>query len=202
MYRVFEALDELSAIVEEARGVPMTAGCVVPRGDVLELDNGERTMIATGNAQSAIYNFEREVEPGKKEIVPVFGAADKIHYFDNNRLVRYTNNVKIRQGTDQIDSVKADATLDADYKMTRFVAEQEVVLTQPQRTGKGNQLDYNATSDEAVLTGNLATIEDREHDTTSKGARLTLHLRDARITATDEGGTKRVKTVHRIKKRS
>ena len=37
MYRVFEALDELSAIVEEARGVPMTSGCVVPRGDVLEL---------------------------------------------------------------------------------------------------------------------------------------------------------------------
>ncbi|MCB1289085.1 MAG: DivIVA domain-containing protein, partial [Mycobacterium sp.] len=26
MYRVFEALDELSGIVEEARGVPMTAG--------------------------------------------------------------------------------------------------------------------------------------------------------------------------------
>ena len=37
MCRVFEALDELGAIVEEARGVPMTAGCVVPRGDVLEL---------------------------------------------------------------------------------------------------------------------------------------------------------------------
>lgn len=37
MYRVFEALDELVTIVEEARGVPMTSGCVVPRGDVLEL---------------------------------------------------------------------------------------------------------------------------------------------------------------------
>ena len=37
MYRVFEALDELVTIVEEARGVPMTASCVVPRGDVLEL---------------------------------------------------------------------------------------------------------------------------------------------------------------------
>ena len=37
VYRVFEALNELGAIVEEARGVPMTAGCVVPRGDVLEL---------------------------------------------------------------------------------------------------------------------------------------------------------------------
>ena len=37
MYRVFEALDELVTIVEEARGLPMTAYCVVPRGDVLEL---------------------------------------------------------------------------------------------------------------------------------------------------------------------
>ena len=37
MYRVFEALDELVTICEEARGVPMTTSCVVPRGDVLEL---------------------------------------------------------------------------------------------------------------------------------------------------------------------
>ena len=37
MYRVFESLDALVTIVEEARGVPMTANCVVPRGDVLEL---------------------------------------------------------------------------------------------------------------------------------------------------------------------
>jgi lipopolysaccharide export system protein LptA len=85
--------------------------------------------------------------------------------------------------------------------MTRFVAQREVVLTQPLRVGKGNQLEYTAATDEAVLTGNLATIEDREHDATSRGARLTLQLRDAKITATDEGGTKRVKTTHRIKKR-
>ncbi|MGX7824885.1 DivIVA domain-containing protein [Actinokineospora sp. 24-640] len=37
MYKVFEAIDELVTILEEARGVPMTSGCVVPRGDVLEL---------------------------------------------------------------------------------------------------------------------------------------------------------------------
>ena len=30
MYRVFEALDELVTSVEEARGLPMTASCVVP----------------------------------------------------------------------------------------------------------------------------------------------------------------------------
>ncbi|WP_184675494.1 ATP synthase F0 subunit B [Saccharothrix violaceirubra] len=45
MYRVFEALDELVTIVEEARGVPMTSGCVVPRGDVLELLDDVRDAI-------------------------------------------------------------------------------------------------------------------------------------------------------------
>ncbi|GAA2855016.1 DivIVA domain-containing protein [Pseudonocardia halophobica] len=37
VYRVFESLDALVTVVEEARGVPMTANCVVPRGDVLDL---------------------------------------------------------------------------------------------------------------------------------------------------------------------
>ncbi|MDT7576891.1 MAG: hypothetical protein QOH17_3224, partial [Pseudonocardiales bacterium] len=37
MYRVFESLDALVTVVEEARGVPMTGNCVVPRGDVLVL---------------------------------------------------------------------------------------------------------------------------------------------------------------------
>jgi cell division septum initiation protein DivIVA len=37
VYRVFETLDALVTVVEEARGLPMTATCVVPRGDVLDL---------------------------------------------------------------------------------------------------------------------------------------------------------------------
>jgi cell division septum initiation protein DivIVA len=37
VYRVFETLDALVTVVEEARGLPMTATCVVPRGDLLDL---------------------------------------------------------------------------------------------------------------------------------------------------------------------
>lgn len=37
MYRVFETLDDLVQMVEEAYGVPMTANCMVPRRDVLVL---------------------------------------------------------------------------------------------------------------------------------------------------------------------
>ena len=45
MYRVFEALDELVTLCEDARGVPMTTSCVVPRGDVLELLDDVREAI-------------------------------------------------------------------------------------------------------------------------------------------------------------
>ncbi len=45
VYRVFEALDQVVTIVEEARGLPMTSNCVVPRGDVLELLDDVRDAI-------------------------------------------------------------------------------------------------------------------------------------------------------------
>lgn len=37
MYRVFQALDDLIAMIEEARNIPMTNNCVVPRQDSLLL---------------------------------------------------------------------------------------------------------------------------------------------------------------------
>jgi lipopolysaccharide export system protein LptA len=170
------------------------------RGDTLELDNNERTMIAAGGVQSALYSVEREVEPGRKEIVPVFASADRMHYFDERRLVRYAGRVKLRQGTDQIEAAQAEATMDEGHKMKGFLAQQNVVLTQPMRRGTGDRLDYTAATDTAVLTGTLAQLEDRERGVVTKGASLTLHLRDARIAASDEGGTKRVRTTHRIKR--
>jgi lipopolysaccharide transport protein LptA len=157
-------------------------------------------MIAAGSVQSALYSLEREVEPGRKEVVPVFATADQMNYFDRPRHVRYTGRVKLKQGTDQIDAATAEAVLDDEYKLTSFTARQNVVLTQPARRGTGDRLDYTAATDTAVLTGNLAYLEDRERDIVTKGATLTLHLRDARIAASDESGTKRVRTTHRIKR--
>ena len=37
MFHVFEALDELVAMIEEARGLPMSSQCMVPRSDALLL---------------------------------------------------------------------------------------------------------------------------------------------------------------------
>ncbi|MBI1760514.1 MAG: LPS export ABC transporter periplasmic protein LptC [Acidobacteria bacterium] len=170
------------------------------RGDNMELDKGERAMHAWGNVQSAFYGMEREIEKGKKEIVPVFVSAEKLDYADESRTAHYEGKVKIRQGSDQIDAAVADALMDQENKLSKMTATREVVLTQPQRRGQGDLLVYTAADDAAVLTGNLAQVEDREREVTTKGARLTLHLRDARIEADDVSGTKRVKTTHRIQR--
>jgi len=45
VYRVFEALDELGAMWKKPAALPMTAGCVVPRGDVLELIDANQDAI-------------------------------------------------------------------------------------------------------------------------------------------------------------
>ncbi|ADG97338.1 conserved hypothetical protein [Segniliparus rotundus DSM 44985] len=67
VYRVFEALEELGAIVEEARSVPMTSNCVVPRGDVLELidDIREALPADVDDAQDVLDQRDRLLEEAR-----------------------------------------------------------------------------------------------------------------------------------------
>jgi lipopolysaccharide export system protein LptA len=173
------------------------------RAEYIELDKGERTMTAWNNAQSGFYNFEREVEKGRKEIVPVFASSDRIIYTDANRTAHYEGSVKIRQGTDRIDSATADAVLDEENKLISLTASKDVVMTQPSRRATGDQVVYTAATDTAILTGNFAMVEDHERVAVTRSPKLTLHLRDARIEANDDnnvgsGVKRRVKTTHRI----
>jgi len=168
--------------------------------ETIELDRNERQMQAWNNVQSALYSIERELEDKRKEVVPTFVSADQMSYRDETRTVHYEGKVRIRQGTDRIDAAVADAIMDEENKLTQMTASREVVLTQPQRRGTGDRIEYAAVDETAVLTGNLAEVEDRERGVTTKGARLTLHLRDARIEANSESGAKRVRTTHRIQR--
>ena len=172
------------------------------RSDNMELDNGERMLTAWGNAQSAFYDFEREVDKNRKEVVPVFATADKIVYTDANRTAHYEGTVKVKQGTDQIDAAVADAVMDEQHKLVQLTASNNVVVTQPQRRATGDQVVYTAATDTAILTaaaGKMAIVEDKERDAVTKSEKLTLHLRDARIEAGSESGSKkRVRTTHRI----
>jgi lipopolysaccharide export system protein LptA len=77
-----------------------------------------------------------------------------------------------------------------------------VVLMQPTRKGTGDWLQYTAADEIAILKGNPARVDDTEQGNT-QGARLTMNIRDSRVTADDPRGPLspgRVRSTHKIKK--
>jgi lipopolysaccharide export system protein LptA len=159
-------------------------------------------MEATGHVQTAIYNAKKRVE-NNNEVVPVFAAADSMFYSDPDRTIHYEGNVDIKQGTDRLTSGVADVYLTKETnEMEKTVAQRSVVLTQPNRKGTGEWVEYTSASEIAVLKGNPARVEDIEKGNT-EGNRLTLSMKEGRVTADDARGPQspgRVRSTHKIRK--
>lgn len=170
------------------------------RADQIDLDRAARTLHAVGKAQSAYYQLEREIEKGRKQVVPVFASADQIRYDDGSRRTFYNGEVKIRQGSDSIEATTAEALMDQEHRLLEMVATGQIVLTQPERIARGERLVYNFTGGQATLTGKPASVEDRQQQVQTTGERLVLNSRDGRFEAGDDrAGRSRVRTTHQIK---
>ena len=170
------------------------------RGDKLTIYRNEKKMDANGRVQSAVYNARRK---DSSAIVPVFATADSMFYSDPNRLLHYESNVDIRQGSDRITSAVADVYLNKENnEMEKTIAQRNVVLTQPNRKGTGDWVEYTAANEVAVLKGNPARVDDAEKGNT-EGARLTVYMREDRVVADDARGPRspgRVRSTHKVKK--
>jgi lipopolysaccharide export system protein LptA len=172
------------------------------RGDKLVLYVNDKRMEATGHVQTAIYNAKKRVE-NNNEVVPVFAAADSMFYTDPDRTIHYEGNVDIKQGTDRLTSGVADVYLTKETnEMEKTVAQRNVVLTQPNRKGTGEWVEYTSASEIAVLKGNPARVEDMVQGNT-EGNRLTLSMKEGKVTADDARGPQspgRVRSTHKIRK--
>ncbi|MGI8733283.1 MAG: LPS export ABC transporter periplasmic protein LptC [Pyrinomonadaceae bacterium] len=170
------------------------------RGDKLTLYINEKKMDAHGRVQSAVYNA-RQKDAGAS--VPVFASADSMFYSDPNRLLHYESNVDIRQAPDRITSGVADVYLAKDSnEMEKTVAQKNVVLTQPNRKGVGDWMQYTTSDEVAILKGNPARVDDAEQGNT-EGPRLTVYTRDGRVVSDDPRGPQspgRVRTTHKVRK--
>jgi lipopolysaccharide export system protein LptA len=111
--------------------------------------------------------------------------------------------VDIKQGTDRLTGGVADVYLAKDTnEMEKTVAQRNVVLIQPNRRGAGDWVEYMAATEVAILKGNPARVEDIEQGNT-EGPRLTLSVRDSKVTADDPRGPLspgRVRSTHKIRK--
>jgi len=172
------------------------------RADKLNIYANDKRMDASGHVQTALYNSKRRIEGNVTEI-PVFGSSDSMFYSDADRLIHYEGSVDIKQGTDRLTAGVADVYLARDTNdMEKTVAERNVVMTQPTRRGTGDWVEYTAANEVAILKGNPARVDDTEQGNT-EGARLTLNIRDNKVTADDTRGPLspgRVRSTHKIKK--
>jgi LPS export ABC transporter protein LptC/lipopolysaccharide transport protein LptA len=173
------------------------------RGDKINLYVNSKTMDASGHVQTGIYNSKRQVD-GNSVVVPVFASSDALSYSDPDRTIHYEGNVDIKQGTDRMTSGVADVyLLKETNEMDKTIAQRNVVLTQPNRKGVGDWVQYTAADEVAVLKGNPARVEDTEKGNT-EGGRLTLSIRDSKVTADDARGPLspgRIRTTHKINKK-
>lgn len=172
------------------------------RADKLTIYVNDKRMDGNGHVQSQIYNARRRVE-GASSTVPVFATGDSMTYSDVARTLHYQGNVDIRQGTDRLTSEVADVYLQKESsEVEKTIAQRNVVMTQPNRKGTGDWVQYTSADEVAVLKGNPARVEDADKGST-EGNRLTVYMRDGRVVADDVRGSQapgRIKSTHKVKK--
>jgi lipopolysaccharide transport protein LptA len=170
------------------------------RADSFVIDQRAGTFDADGNVQSMLFKAKRK-ENGRESDVPIYAAAKKMSYSRNGRVLKYDSDVDVRQGTDRITSGTATAYLDEKNELSRTVAENNVVITQPGRRATGDFAEYNVAGDNVVLRGNPATIDDKENGA-SQSSQLIVYMSEHRVLA--DGRSKqnpagRTRSVYKVK---
>lgn len=128
---VHEKLDELTAIVEHARSMPMSASCVVNRGEVLALLEEIRELLPEEfrHAQMLLADRESVVDEGRREAQRLLVAAEQ------ERLALTSETEVVSEAQRQAQRIQAEAAAEAqrmrgevdDYVDTKL-ANFEVVL--------------------------------------------------------------------------
>ena len=171
--------------------------------------SGERMLIkqkqgqffTDGNVKSLLYDAERR-ENGKVSRQPVYAAANKMNYSRENNSIHYEGDVDIRQGTDRITSGIANVFLDKNNELKQTVAEQNVVITSPNRKAVGDWAQYTAENEVVILRGNPARVDDAEQGST-QNAQLTVYMRENKFVGEGNVQSKesgRIRSVYKIKK--
>jgi lipopolysaccharide export system protein LptA len=131
---------------------------------------------------------------------PISITAAKLTYADSERKVHYEGGV-LAKGADFTTSAKtADAyllarsqtsnsqSLGGPGQLDHMVAENDVVIQQPNRRADGQKLVYTAAEDKFVLTGGAPSIFDAEQGKIT-GVSLTFFRRDDRVLVEGEAST-------------
>lgn len=148
MYRVFESLDALVTVVEEARSLPMTSNCVVPRGEVLELLDDVREAIPgeLDDAQDVLDRRDELVDDAAQEAEQTRASAQA----DADQM--------LAEAREEAERTVAEARAEAEQAVARARHEAERAIAEGRR-------QYTDLTDRAEAEADrIATAGRAAHD--------------------------------------
>ena len=166
----------------------------------IEFDRDHRSMIAGGTAASQTVSTvlvqndrvqaDRSEQSTQAKPTLVAITSARLTYADNERKAHFEGDVAAKEADVTITAKKMDAFLQARGssnqslseagKLDKIVAQDQVVITQPDRRATGDLLTYTAADDKFVLTGGPPSIFDAEHGKIT-GVSLTFFRHDDRV---------------------
>jgi lipopolysaccharide export system protein LptA len=175
----------------------------IVEAESIEFDRDHRSMVALGSEASKTVstvlvqndgsnNSSNKSSAGNKSEKPTLIAitSTRLTYADNERKAHFEGDVVAKGADFTVTAKKMDAFLQARGpdnnsasvagKLDKVVAQDQVVVTQPDRHANGDLLIYTASNDKFVLTGGPPSIFDAERGKIT-GVSLTFFRHDDRV---------------------
>lgn len=156
MYRVFQALDELNAMIEDARSLPMTANCVVPRHESLLLLDDIRDSFPgeLDDAQDVLDQRDRVLADADATARDTVGRADA-EAERTLREAREDADAMLADAKSRADRMVAEATGHADGIVGDARAEAAELLDRARREAESTTTRARAEAERLVEQANL-----------------------------------------------
>jgi lipopolysaccharide transport protein LptA len=170
-------------------------------------DDTEQKPAATVKLKPVVATSEEQAQSGKDAPVFTMVYAPEMLYSDTTRVARYTGGVKLLRNRMTVTSKELTAYLtpktpeNDDSSLDRAIANGSVTVHYVRednrtRTGTGDQCEYSAKEDKAILTGGDPTMVDSFKGVT-RGTKLTYFNQDDHLLV--DGGSKQAFTEMRKK---
>jgi len=150
-----EKLNTAIAIVEEARGVPLSASCVVHRGEMLEILEGARDFLPAdlSGAEDIIAKRDQIIEDGRTSAESMIATARE----DVSRMVEQTSIVQAARDEaqrilDEARDVAEDERREVEAYIDGRIATLEVILNKTMEAVARGRERLEGADDKDVLS--------------------------------------------------
>jgi lipopolysaccharide transport protein LptA len=169
--------------ISYSHNVQLWRGTAYIQAEGLQVSTRNNSLHAEGGVRSTIEG--------------VRATSDKLDYDDADRTAHYAGNVRAEKQGMILQTRDMRARL-RDKDVEQIVATGDVVITQGDRRGKGEQAVYEVKTESVTLTGANAEVYDKEQGTV-RGTRLVMNTKGDSMAAEGQRGGRAI-TRHTVTK--